>query len=212
MFYHVDDSLLADVCIMTNYFCLCEWWFSAAVCSYKTAFCPKPSSFSMSDCAARGSVAVPRSLGKHASVLQSGGSRCKEQLWVPPTMLGGPIREQNLARRTSSKHAANGTFICLPSHPLPQRPSFTGIHSAISSSPMATAGLVNRGTTFSWCHRAVNDLQPLESWWNSLNWYFIANTKQQKFWIYRYEASLWTGWKEHVLHQVNKNTVLLSFV
>lgn len=25
MFYHVDDSLLADVCIMTNYFCLCEW-------------------------------------------------------------------------------------------------------------------------------------------------------------------------------------------
>lgn len=141
----------------------------------------------------RGSVEVPRSLGKHASVLQSGGSRCKEQLWVPPTMLGGPIREQNLARRTSSKHAANGTFICLPSHPLPQRPSFTGIHSAISSSPMATAGLVNRGTTFSWCHRAMNDLQPLESWWNSLNWYFLANTKQHKLWIYRYEASLWTG-------------------
>lgn len=69
-----------------------------------------------------------------------------------PLIISGPITEETLAQRAPSKHAANGTFICLPSHPLPHQPSFTGIHSAFSSSPMATAGLVKKSKTFSWCH------------------------------------------------------------
>lgn len=84
---------------------------------------------------------------------KTGGSFCKELLGAP--MLSSSITEQNLAQRTSSKHTANGTFICSPSCPLPQQPSFTGICSAISRGPMATASLVNEGTTFSWCHHAM---------------------------------------------------------
>lgn len=120
-------------------------------------FVPHRPLFLMSECvrllsarmAPRGRIGVPRSFSKHTNVLQSGGS-C---YWEPPPprpMLSSPITEQNLAPRTSSKHAANGTFIYLPlRNPLPQHPSFTGIRSAISRSPMATVGLVNGGTTFS---------------------------------------------------------------
>lgn len=84
MFYHVDDSLLADVCIMTNYFCLCEWWFSAAVCSYKTAFCPKPSSFSMSDCAA--------AVSSHGSQRQRRGAPFPRQTCQCPPEWGVPLQ------------------------------------------------------------------------------------------------------------------------
>ena len=123
--------------------------------------------FLMSECARllsahmapRGRVRVPCSFSKHANVLQSGGSPLHRATGSPPPppmpRLSSPITEQNLAPRTSSKHTANGTFIYLPSCPRPQQPSFTGIRSAISRSPMATVGLVNQGDNFlmmSPCH------------------------------------------------------------
>lgn len=60
----------------------------------------------------------PCSFSKHADVFQSRGwSFCTELLGAP--VLSSSITEQNLAQRTSSKHTANGTFICLSSCPLP---------------------------------------------------------------------------------------------
>lgn len=82
-----------------------------------------------------------------------------------PPMLRSPITEQNLALRTSSKHTAKGTFIYLPSRPLPQQPSFTRICSAISSRPMATA--CQKGNKFlmmSLCHGDWRSIARRWSW------------------------------------------------
>lgn len=101
MFYHVDDSLLADVCIMTNYFCLCEWWFSAAVCSYKTAFCPKPSSFSMSDCAA--------AVSSHGSQRQRRGAPFPRQTCQCPPEWGVPLQGGTLSSPHNARRPNKGT-------------------------------------------------------------------------------------------------------
>lgn len=79
----------------------------------------------------------------------------------PPPLHTANARQPNnrvWLRGRQANTLANGTFIYLssrPPPPPPQHPSFTGIRSAISRSPMATAGLVNERDNFlmmSPCH------------------------------------------------------------
>lgn len=67
---------------------------------------------------------------------------------TPPT-LGSPITEfgSEDVKQTRLQMALLFTCLRVPLPP-PQHPSFTGIRSAISRSPMATAGLVNEGDNF----------------------------------------------------------------
>lgn len=102
-----------------------------------------------------GRVGVPCSLCKHASVLQSppewGVHGCNGSPPPPstPPTLGSPITEfgSEDVKQTRLQMALLFTCLRVPLPP-PQHPSFTGIRSAISRSPMATAGLVNEGDNF----------------------------------------------------------------
>ena len=96
-----------------------------------------------------GRVGVPCSLCKHANVLQSGGSTAAMEAppSTPPT-LSSPITEFGSEDVKQTRCKWHFYLLVFASPSPPQHPSFTGIRSAISRSPMATAGLVNEGDNF----------------------------------------------------------------
>lgn len=152
---------------LTSILCLiisvCEWLFAAEVCLYNTvSFFLLSPIVVFSQCVAavcsyslhRGHVGEPLFIQQTRQYPPEWGVLLQRATGSPP-MLRSLITQQNLALRMSSKHTANGTFICLPSRPLPQQPSFTGILSAISSHPMETVGSCQQGDNFlmmSPCH------------------------------------------------------------
>lgn len=81
----------------------------------------------------------------------------------------------------------------------PPHPSLTGICTAISRSPMATANLVNGGTTFSWCHHAMVigglwnvDEALIELSGSQWNWYFLRNRFNNTNFRFWHETWPWT--------------------
>lgn len=105
-----------------------------------------------------GRVGVPCSLCKHANVLQSGGSTAAME--APPLHTANARQPNNRVwlRGRQANTLANGTFIYLSSRPPPPPPNILhllGSAVPFPGAPWQQRAMSTRGTTFSWCHRAM---------------------------------------------------------
>lgn len=195
--YHVDVSLLADVCIMCD--SVCEWRLSAEVCSYKTV-----SFFLLS-------YIVLFSQWVNVCV-------CCRLTWLPEAVLGRPVRSANThqgCREIEGRLGAvpnNGAefgpeerqantpqmallFTCLRVPTPPRSLHFNGIRSAISRSPMATTGPCQRGgqlshdVTMPWWLACWRKLMKICDITTPNEVIFSCKNTNSGF---RYEAWLWT--------------------